>query len=62
MNIYNAFKVDGPWALAGLEHVDSIGKPTDCVGCGLCAGHCPQSIDIPGIMAELAEMMKSHHE
>lgn len=62
LKIYNDFKVDGPWALAGLEHVDSVGKPTDCVGCGLCAGHCPQSINIPGIMAELAELMKAHHE
>ena len=32
--------------------------PKDCVGCGSCAGHCPQHIDIPSIMAELADQLK----
>lgn len=54
MKIYNAYKVEGPWALSRIEKVDSQGKPADCIGCGACAGHCPQSIDIPNIMSQLA--------
>ena len=40
-----------------IDKVESVGKPTDCIGCGLCASHCPQSIDIPDIMQKLAELM-----
>ena len=29
----------------------------DCIGCGACTGHCPQNIDTPAIMAELAELL-----
>ena len=53
LEVYNTYKVDGPWALNGLKRVESQGKFTDCIGCGACTGHCPQNIDIPGIMAEL---------
>ena len=28
-----------------------------CIGCGACMGHCPQSIQIPDLMSELAELM-----
>lgn len=55
MKIYNQFKLEGTWALEGLESIDSEGKPADCIGCGACKEHCPQGIDIPGIMAELTE-------
>lgn len=58
LKIYNAWKVNGPWALHGLQKVESEGRPTDCIGCGVCTGHCPQNIDIPAIMAQLAEKMK----
>ncbi len=57
LNIYNDYKVNGPWALHRLPGVESQGKPTDCVACGACTGHCPQNIKIPEIMAELAEKM-----
>ena len=30
-------------------------KPQSCLGCGACAAVCPQKIDIPGCMQELAE-------
>ncbi len=57
LKVYNEFKVDGPWALGGLEKVETKGMPADCIGCGVCTGHCPQSIDIPTIMAEFAETL-----
>jgi predicted aldo/keto reductase-like oxidoreductase len=58
LNLYNTYKVDGAWALKGADKIDSIGKPSECVGCGACTGHCPQNIDTPAIMAELAELLK----
>ncbi len=56
LQIYNDYKVNGPWALMRMDQVESTGKPADCVGCGACMGHCPQNIDIPAIMAKLAEL------
>ena len=32
-------------------------KPSACIACGACAAVCPQKIDIPAAMAELAEML-----
>lgn len=58
LKIYNAYKLNGPWALNGMDKVESEGKPADCVGCGACAQRCPQNIDIPAIMAELKEKSK----
>ena len=58
LQVYNDYKVDGPWALSGLKRVESQGKFTDCIGCGACTGHCPQEINIPAIMAELKEAAK----
>lgn len=58
MNLYNAYKVDGPWALNDAAKIESKGKPADCVACGACTGHCPQDIDTPAIMKELAALLK----
>lgn len=58
LKLYNSYKLNGPWALNGMDKVESEGKPVDCVGCGACAARCPQNIDIPSIMAELAEHQK----
>ena len=55
LKVYNDYKVNGPWALRGMERVESEGKPADCIGCGACTGHCPQNIDVPAIMQELAQ-------
>ncbi len=58
LKVYNSYKVNGPGALWGLKKVESQGKPTDCVACGACMGHCPQNIRIPEIMADLAKHME----
>lgn len=59
LSVYNAYKVDGPWALNRLEHIISEGNPSDCISCGNCTGHCPQSIAIPEIMTEFAQIIES---
>ena len=53
LKVYNNYKLQGDWALNGLEHVKTTGFPKDCVGCGACTGHCPQGIDVPKFMEEL---------
>ena len=58
LDVYNTYKTDGSWALNRMDSIESEGKPADCIGCGACAGHCPQSIRIPEIMSELAELSK----
>ena len=58
MKLYNAYKVDGPWALNDTSKIESQGKPSDCIGCGACTGHCPQNIEVPKIMEELAGLIK----
>ena len=36
------------------EHKKSvIAYPEDCISCGVCTEHCPQSIDIPNIMERI---------
>ena len=32
--------------------------PRRCVGCGACAGVCPQGIDIPKIMADFPDLLR----
>ena len=54
LEIYNRWKIDGAGALRKLEELPGEGKPADCVGCGACKSECPQGIDIPQVMAELA--------
>ena len=57
MKLYNNYKIHGPWALNGVDKIETQGQPGDCVACGACMGHCPQDIRIPKILAELAEAL-----
>ena len=43
-----------PMALGALP---ADKQPSACIGCGSCAAVCPQQIDIPGVLADFAEMM-----
>ncbi|MDR2167750.1 MAG: aldo/keto reductase [Clostridiales bacterium] len=54
LEVYNTFKVDGPFALRKLKEVESAGRPADCIDCKVCTTNCPQNIEIPTIMRELA--------
>lgn len=54
INIYNSFKINGPFGLGGLDVLPAGKGPADCIGCGVCADNCPQGITIPDLMKELA--------
>ncbi|MCM1049239.1 MAG: aldo/keto reductase [Clostridiales bacterium] len=58
LSLYNKYKTDGEWVLERMSSIESEGKPSDCIGCGACTGHCPQSIKVPDIMSELATLSK----
>jgi len=57
--LYNEHKFTGggfiaPMALGALPEDK---QPGSCIGCGSCAAVCPQQIDIPGVLADFAELM-----
>ena len=55
---YNDAKIGGAWRLASLNALPENRRPAACIGCGSCTGHCPQRIDVPKYMREMAELMK----
>lgn len=60
LSLYNEHKFTkggfiAPMALAALPEDK---RPAACIGCGNCAAVCPQGIDIPGSLADFAEMLK----
>lgn len=58
--LYNEHKLSkggfiAPMALAALPDDK---QPSSCIGCGSCSAVCPQQIDIPGALADFAEMLQ----
>ena len=39
-----------------MDALDEDKKPSMCIGCGQCAHACPQGIDVPAALAELADL------
>ena len=53
-----AFAIGGGISAAmALRALPDDKQPGACIGCGSCAAVCPQQIDIPGVLADFAEMM-----
>ncbi len=60
INMYNDFVFSGG-GFAVKMAVDSMPedkRPSACIGCGNCVTLCPQSINIPEILADFAEKLK----
>ncbi|MCL2371774.1 MAG: aldo/keto reductase [Defluviitaleaceae bacterium] len=54
LRIYNDYRVGGDWRLKRMDPLPPSERPSQCTGCGICVGQCPQSLDIPKFMAEMA--------
>lgn len=46
------------WRLFRLKALPEGKMPTACIGCGSCTAHCPQALDIPLYMREMANLLK----
>ena len=57
--LYNEHKFTGGGSIApmALGALPADKQPSACLGCGSCAAVCPQQIDIPGVLADFAELM-----
>ncbi|MBO5504146.1 MAG: 4Fe-4S dicluster domain-containing protein, partial [Lachnospiraceae bacterium] len=54
---YNSYKVSMNFTSSmRLDGLDEEKKPAACIACGQCAHACPQGIDVPAVMAELADL------
>ena len=60
IHAYNDVKFAGGMTVAmQMDALPEDKRPEACIGCGACAAICPQSIDIPAAMSELAEKLKA---
>ena len=59
--LYNEekFTVGGFLAPMTIKSYPEDKRPNACLGCGSCAEVCPQQIDIPTALADLAERIKA---
>ena len=59
IELYNEHMYTGGGFIApmALGALDDDKQPSSCIGCGSCAAVCPQQIDIPGVLADFAELM-----
>ena len=55
---YNGYKVTKDKAdfLSDLSDLPATAQPSHCVACGKCKSVCPQHIDVPALMAEIAAL------
>lgn len=45
------------WRLLRLKALPEEKQPAACIGCGSCTAHCPQGLDIPAYMREMAALL-----
>ena len=54
LRVYNDFKAGGDWRLKRFDVLPQEKRPSACTACGTCVMQCPQSLDIPKYMQEMA--------
>ena len=58
LECYNGYKMSPDYIISTmrLDGLSEEKRPDKCVACGQCSGACPQGIDVPAAMEELAKM------
>ena len=60
LSIYNELRFSPSVnATMRIECLPEDKRPAACVGCGQCAAVCPQKIDIPALLADMTERLKT---
>ena len=59
---FNEYKTGGEkslssWRLDRLGALPENKRPSACIGCGACTAHCPQGLDVPAYMKEMAAFL-----
>lgn len=59
-NIYNEYKSDNKKDkfIAAYESIKEDNRADQCISCGICKPKCPQKLDIPTLLKEVAEQYK----
>ena len=59
-NIYNQYKADGKKEIfiAAYESIKEENRADKCISCVICKPKCPQKLDIPTLLKEVAEIYK----
>ena len=59
-NIYNQYKADNKKEnfIAAYESIKAENRADKCVSCGICKSKCPQKLDIPVLLKDVAELYK----
>ena len=59
LSVYNDLRfAPGVGVAMRLEMLPADKQPSACLACGACAAICPQKIDIPGALADLAKKLE----
>jgi len=60
-NIYNQYKADNKKEnfIAAYESVKAENRADKCINCGICKPKCPQKLDIPNLLKDVAKLYKS---
>ena len=59
-NIYNQYKADNKKEnfISAYESINAANRADKCVSCGICKSKCPQKLDIPVLLKDVAELYK----
>jgi len=67
-DLYNNEKIQdlGDWTAVGNAYVNysklpGVGLASDCIECGMCVEECPQHIDIPEVMKDVAKTFETDY-